>query len=159
MQASDRLLESNLESPEETRRRWCRKKQESNCFTVRAAKDWNNLPEEFSSRPGLNILKRRLERHSVDLHTIIWYVDWHDGAGPRGNVCWPENLTWSCWISCDVLFYQMQTISTKKTALVYHDERVFSTLNMVPPAHGAFNDCLETAAQNLNPDSNNQNSC
>ena len=37
-----------------------------NCFTVRAAYDWNNLPEEVTSSPSLNIFKRRLNRHWAD---------------------------------------------------------------------------------------------
>ena len=32
-------------------------------FTVRAAKDWNNMPEKVASGPSLNIFERILDRH------------------------------------------------------------------------------------------------
>ena len=60
---------------------------------MRAAKDWNSLPEETTSSCSLNIFKIILDRQWAELHTIIWDVECYDGAGPIGNACRTENVS------------------------------------------------------------------
>lgn len=71
--ASDRLFELNprISRGNQTKvvTKMGRLQSRRNCFTVRAATDWNNLPEEVTSSPTLNIFKRRLDRHWAHLHT------------------------------------------------------------------------------------------
>ena len=61
--AADRLFDSNARIPRGKQKkvmsRKARAESSRNCFTVRAAKDSNNLPEEITFKYSPNIFKSR----------------------------------------------------------------------------------------------------
>ena len=78
---SDRLFESTARISVRNQKKVIMKKagikSRRICFTVRAANNLNNLSEEVTSSPSLNIFKRRLDRHWADLHAMIWGLSYY----------------------------------------------------------------------------------